>query len=186
MITLGLFLLTLTTSLPFPAAPDTTALRVVYDAEGHATDKIWLLVNRGGFRFRAGSSRGDRLDVNREDEVTVGYREGTQKRSLRLSVRVTFDNSPPMLGDLKKEHSVTGLTLWCVLYDEEEEVLTEELTTEDFVLTRDRGCAPPFPSLRYRGLVLTPGMEFTPLRDYAAGDYAFDFTGLSFAISPAD
>lgn len=162
---------------------DTTRIHEVYDAEGFRTYKLWMLVHRGTFRFRSSRDQSARTDVNREDEVTVTYTSGNVKHSLRLSVRVTFDNTPPLYGNLRKEHEVSNLTIWCVVYDNGNEVQSTELTSKDFILTKEQGHVAPFEPFMYRGLTFTPAMVFTPLRDLAGDDYFFEFDGISFTLT---
>ncbi len=158
------------------------AIRQFYAADGSPLYKLWFLLNRVDFRYRGEGDAMKRLDVNQEEETTVYYDEEGQRKPLKIMVRLSLENGPPVSTSISKEHEIRRLRIWMDVYEGDEEVESVDRKADDFVVARKKDSFVTMEPFTFRGVTLTPNVHYYPLQDLAGDAYFVKMEGIWFML----
>jgi hypothetical protein len=156
-----------------------------FNAEGSPVSRIWFIVNKLGFSYRGESDAQKRLDVNEEEESVLLYDEGGVRKTIRIMVRLSFENGPPVESRITKEHEIRRLTILCDFAEGEGEEVSFERSAEDFAVVKGKDAVRSLEGFTYRGVTFTPGVRYFPLQDLAGSGYIVKMDGIWFDLTYA-
>lgn len=161
----------------------TPNIKQLLNEEGAPLYKVWLFVNRIGFRYRGEQNLRRRLDENQEEEVVLLYDEGGVRKQLQMSARIVLENAPPVSATLRKEHEIRNLTVWVEISEDGDEIASFKMRAEDFTVTTKADVTATMEPFMFRGVTFTPSVHYLPLQDFVTTEYYVGMEGLSFTLT---
>jgi hypothetical protein len=159
-------------------APASAAISQLFNAEGSPVNKLWFLVNKVSFTFRSERDAEKRLDVNEEEESVIFYDEAGVRKPIKIVLRLSLENGPPVQATMSKEHEIRRIRVWCDLIEGDQKVGEFEAEAEDLIVTKATVVVAAMNPFVFRGVTFTPSLRYLPLQDMAGPAYFVRMEGV--------